>query len=252
MLTKKAEALRALHVPGDPLVLPNAWDASSATVLADEGFPAVATSSGAVADSLGFSDGEATPPDEMFAAVRRIAGAVEVPVTADIERGYGLEPKEIVQRLTDAGAVGCNLEDSDPATHALIDIDEHADWLSQVRAAADEAGVPIVINARIDVHLRAWGEPGGRLPEAIERGRRYLAAGADCVYPIFLNEHSELSRFVHEVAGPVNVVFLPKGSLHELKTLGVARISFGSGLNQAGQALLSRLAKKIARGESPY
>ncbi|GAA2702527.1 hypothetical protein GCM10010429_07610 [Micromonospora olivasterospora] len=120
-LVEQADTLCTLHKPGDPLVLPNAWDAGSARAVAAAGFPAVATSSSAVAESLGYADGEATPVDEMLAAVARIARAVPVPVTADLERGYGLRPTELVERLLSAGAVGCNLEDSDPCTRALYD-----------------------------------------------------------------------------------------------------------------------------------
>lgn len=248
----KADTLRSLHVPGKPLVLPNAWDAASAKTLEAAGFAALATSSAAVAESLGFKDGENTPPDEMFAAVARIASAVDVPVTADIEHGYGLSPNEIVRRLVDAGAVGCNLEDSTAATKELFPAEDQAQWLSEVRAAADDVGVPIVINARVDVHLRGWGEGDERSAEAVRRGRLYLDAGVDCVYPIFLNDAPELTSFVEGVGGPVNAVFLPGSSIAELAGCGVARISFGSGLHQAAHAWLDRMAKRIRAGEDPY
>lgn len=252
-LSAKAELLKSLHVPERPVVLPNAWDASSAQTLAGAGFGALATSSGAVASVLGYADGEATPPDEMFAAVERISNAVSVPVTADIERGYGLEPAEIAARLLAAGAVGCNIEDSDPESHELVPAEEQAERLAQVRAAAGAAGVSIVLNARVDVHLRKWGDPGARLDEAVRRARLYLEAGADCVYPIFLNEPAELRRFVDAVEGPVNAVFLPKSlSIGELAECGVARITFGSGLHLAASAWLKSAAAAIVRGESPY
>jgi 2-methylisocitrate lyase-like PEP mutase family enzyme len=251
-LVGKAERLSALHVPGHPVVLPNAWDASSAQVLAAAGFGALATSSGAVADSLGFQDGHKTPPDEMFAAVARIARAVDVPVTADIERGYRLRPDEVVQRLVDAGAVGCNLEDSEPSTKELIDADEQARWLGEVRAAATKVGIPIVLNARVDVHLRKWGEERQRLDEAVRRGRLYLDAGADCVYPIFLNDPADLKTFVEGVGGPVNAVFLPGTSIATIGDIGIARISFGSGLHRATMQWLEGAAKKISAGQDPY
>jgi 2-methylisocitrate lyase-like PEP mutase family enzyme len=251
-LVSKAERLRSLHVPGNPVVLPNAWDASSAKTLAAAGFAALATSSSAVAEALGYSDGEATPADEMFAAVARIVRSVDAPVTADIERGYKLPPDEIVERLIAAGAVGCNLEDSNPATDELIDGDEQAKWLGEVRASADERGVPIVINARVDVHLRKWGDPEARLDEAISRARSYLEAGADCVYPILLNDSAELGRFVEQVGGPVNVVFLPGSSIAEFASLGVARVSFGSGLHDLVLSRLGSAAEKILEGRDPY
>jgi 2-methylisocitrate lyase-like PEP mutase family enzyme len=244
-----AERLRALHVPGQPVVLPNAWDVTSARVFEKAGFPAVATSSSAVARSLGYEDGEQTPAGEMFGAIERITRAVGVPVTADIERGYGLEPDEIVHRVLDAGAVGCNLEDSDPPTGELVDAPVQAEWLGRVRAAADRAGVPLVLNARVDVHLKEWGEPDDRMSEAIRRGRAYLDAGATCVYPIGLGSVDEIDELTSGVGGPVNVVFLPGGpSLDDLARVGVARVSFGGGLHMAMKAVLRR----IREGFDPY
>jgi 2-methylisocitrate lyase-like PEP mutase family enzyme len=248
----KAEALRLLHRPGNPVVLPNAWDASSAQTFQEAGFKAVATSSGAVAAALGYEDGEKTPADEMFAAIARIARSVDIPVTADIERGYQLDPEEIAQRLLDAGAVGCNLEDSDAATKELVAMDEQAGWLGRVRDAAAALGVPIVLNARVDVHLRKWGEPEQRLEQAVSRAERYIAAGADCVYPIFLNDPPELQAFVAGVGAPVNAVFVPGSSISSFASLGVARVTFGSGLYQATEGRLKEMAGRIAAEEDPY
>ncbi|WBB92523.1 isocitrate lyase/phosphoenolpyruvate mutase family protein [Verrucosispora sp. WMMC514] len=246
----RAVALRALHRPGDPLVLPNAWDAGSARAVVAAGFPAVATSSAAVAESLGYGDGERTPPGEMFAAVTRIARAVAVPVTADLERGYGLRPDELVARLLDAGAVGLNLEDSDPRTGVMVDAEEQADLLAGVRAAAEDAGVAVVVNARTDVFLRPGAEPADRLAEAVRRARRYLAAGADCVYPILLADPTQLRDVVQAVAAPVNVLARPDGpGRTALAALGVARISYGSGLYAATRAHTARLLAAVAAGE---
>ncbi|TCB87387.1 isocitrate lyase/phosphoenolpyruvate mutase family protein [Micromonospora zingiberis] len=248
-LVVQATALRALHRPGDPLVLPNAWDAGSARTVVEAGFGAVATASAAIAQSLGYADGEGTPAEEMFAAVSRIARAVTVPVTADLERGYGLPPVELVQRLLDAGAVGLNLEDSAPSDAALVDSQVQAELLAEVRAAADAAGVPIVINARVDVFLRAYGDPAGRLDEAIRRARAYLAAGADCVYPIVLADPVQLRSFVEAVPGPVNVLARPAApTLPELAALGVARISYGPGLYAATRAHAAHLLASVAAG----
>ncbi|MEU5548851.1 MULTISPECIES: isocitrate lyase/phosphoenolpyruvate mutase family protein [unclassified Micromonospora] len=246
----RAAALRALHRPGEPLVLPNAWDAGSARAVADAEFPAVATGSAAVAESLGYADGERTPPAEMFAAVARIARAVTVPVTADLERGYGLPPAELVERLLDAGAVGLNLEDSEPAGGAMVDTEKQADLLAEIRAAAGSAGVPVVLNARVDVFLQQAGDPARRLAEAIRRARRYLAAGADCVYPIVLADAADLRTFVAEVPGPVNVLARPAApTLAELASLGVARISYGSAVYAAIRAHTARLLATVAAGE---
>jgi len=249
----KAAALRALHVPGDPVVLPNAWDATTARAVEAAGFPAVATGSAAVAAVLGYQDGHDTPADEMFAAVARIARVVAVPVTADIERGYGLGPAELVERLAAAGAVGCNLEDSDPATGAMIDAAEQADFLAAVRAAADEAGTGLVINARADTFIHGTGTPDERLAEAIDRGRRYLAAGADCVYPIFASDPEVIGALAREIGGPINVLIRPGvPPIRELAALGVARVSFGPGVHRAAQAFTARMLDAIARGDDPF
>ncbi|RVX38149.1 2-methylisocitrate lyase-like PEP mutase family enzyme [Nonomuraea polychroma] len=246
MTTDKADVLRALHTPGSPLVLPNIWDAASARAVQEAGFPAVATGSAAVAKVLGYEDGEGTPVGEMMAAVSRITRAVDVPVTADVERGYGLKPAELVERLTAAGAVGCNLEDTDPRTGELVDPGVQAEFLAEVRAAA---GQDLVINARIDTYLH------GRTStqEAVERGRLYRAAGADCVYPITLADEDTIKALVTEVGGPVNILFRPDTpSLARLAELGVARVSFGGGLHRAAHAYAQSLFAKVRDGQSPY
>ncbi|MGW3344775.1 isocitrate lyase/PEP mutase family protein [Nonomuraea rubra] len=247
MTTDNASALRALHVPGTPLILPNVWDAASARAVREAGFPAVATSSAAVARVLGYDDGELTPVGEMMAAVARVARAVEgVPVTADVERGYGLKPAELVERLLEAGAAGCNLEDSLPGRGELVDPGEQAEFLAEVRAVAGDA---LVINARVDVYL--YG-PASR-QEAVARGRRYLEAGADCVYPILLADEDEIAALVSELGAPVNVYFGARTpGLARLAELGVARISFGSGLHEASQAVTRGLIADIREGRRPF
>ena len=228
------DLLRSLHRPGDPLLLPNAWDVATARAVVAAGFPVVATTSGGVAHALGYEDHEGAPADEMLAAAARIARGVEVPVTVDAEAGYGMEPAELVAALRSAGAAGCNLEDTDHAAGSLRDPDRHAEWLRAVRQAASEDGYPLVINARIDVFLGpflAGGGPGTQeelVPEALRRANAYLEAGVDCVFPITLWETDALRRFNSEVRGPVNVVRLPQApSLAELAALGVARVSWG-------------------------
>ncbi|MEV4890831.1 isocitrate lyase/phosphoenolpyruvate mutase family protein [Nonomuraea sp. NPDC055795] len=243
MTSQKAAALRALHVPGDPLVLPNVWDAASARAVQEAGFAVVATGSAAIARVLGYDDGEATPVAEMLAVVGRIARVVEAPVTADVERGYGLKPAELVERLLATGAVGCNLEDSDPGTGQMIDPGEQADFLAEVRAAA---GGELVINARVDTFL---GGAGTR-EDAAARARRYLEAGADCVYPILAPDPAALAAAID---GPVNVIF-HKGSpaLAELAAMGVARVSFGHGLHAAAHAHAVHLFGRVREGHNPY
>jgi 2-methylisocitrate lyase-like PEP mutase family enzyme len=234
-LTGRCDLLRSLQRPGDPLLLPNAWDVVTARAVVAAGFPVVATTSGGVAAALGYEDHEGAPGDEMLAAAARITRGVEVPVTIDAEAGYGMDPADLVARLRDMGAAGCNLEDSDYAADGLRDPDRHAEWLGAVRQAATEAGYPLVINARVDVFLRpflAGADPGtqeGLVPDAVRRANAYLEAGVDCVYPITLWEMDALRRFTSEVSGPVNVLRLPQApSLAELAELGVVRVSWGT------------------------
>lgn len=225
-LAEAAAGFRALHRPGSPVVLPNAWDANSARIVVEQGFPAVATSSVAVAESLGYADGGDAPAELMFAAAGRIARAVDVPVTVDAEAGYGLPAANLVAALLAAGAVGANIEDSTGGV--LSDVDAHAARLAGIREAAVMAGVPLVLNARVDVFIRSPGADEAELVgAAIARANRYLAAGADCVYPIFCPP-ATMSRLVDGINGAVNVHWRPDGPTPaELAGLGVARISAG-------------------------
>jgi 2-methylisocitrate lyase-like PEP mutase family enzyme len=238
----KVEVFRALHrgrLPGDPLVLPGPWDAVSALVCAEAGFPALATPSAGVAASLGHEDGS-TPAEEMFAAVARVVRAVDVPVSADIEGGYGLAPKELVERLLETGAVGCNLEDS--RNGVLKDPREHADWLAEVRAAA---GDQLFVNARVDTFIR--GEP--HPDRAIERAALYVAAGADCVYPIGAPADA-LPLLRSGIQGPVNVHGTLDGkgpSPTELGELGATRVTFGPGLQRRAALALRGMADELNR-----
>jgi 2-methylisocitrate lyase-like PEP mutase family enzyme len=235
-LKVRAERLRELH-GGEMLVLPNAWDAASAAVVADAGFPAVATASNAIAAMLGHPDGEGAPWQEMFAAAGRVARAVSVPVTVDAEAGYLMQPRELVDRLLEIGAVGCNLEDSDHRAGGLADAEKHAEWLAGVRSAADDAGVPIVINARVDTFLPSSGIPEAeRLPEAIRRGRLYREAGADCIYPIGVRSRRDIAELVAGLPGPVNGNTGEELDLATLRELGVARVSYGPRFYHAGIA----------------
>ncbi|RLP86465.1 isocitrate lyase/phosphoenolpyruvate mutase family protein [Micromonospora sp. CV4] len=234
-----AATFRALHhgrASGDPLVLPGPWDAASARIFADAGFPALATPSAGIAASLGYEDG-ATPPDEMFAAVARIVRAVSVPVSADIEGGYGLAPRELVGRLLETGAVGCNLEDSEG--HATLkDPQRHADWLAEVRA---EAGDALFINARVDTFLVGTGDPA----DAVARARLYVAAGADCVYPL-LAPPEVLPLLREGIAGPINMAAEPdKESVAELGRLGATRLTFGPGMQRYAARAIGELAAAL-------
>lgn len=238
-MTTTAATFRALHhdrAAGDPLVLPGPWDAASARVFADAGFPALATPSAGIAASLGYEDGS-TPPQEMFAAVTRIVRAVAVPVSADVEGGYGLAPAELVGRILDTGAVGCNLEDSD-GRGTLKDPRRHADWLAEVRAAAGDA---LFINARVDTFLFGTGDPA----DAVERARLYVAAGADCVYP--LRAPTEALPLLRDgIEGPLNMAAGPAPeSVAELGRLGATRITFGPGMQRYAMGKIGDLAAAL-------
>jgi 2-methylisocitrate lyase-like PEP mutase family enzyme len=244
-LKTRAETLRDLH-HGKMLVLPNAWDAASATIVAEAGFPVVATASAAISAMLGHPDGEGAPWHEMFTAAGRIARAVTVPVTVDAEAGYGMRPRELVDRLLEIGAVGCNLEDTDHRAGGLAEAGAHARWLADVRSAADDAGVAIVVNARVDVFLPVAGiaEPD-RVAEAVRRGRLYLDAGADCVYPIGVRHKADLAALVSELPGPVNGNTGDQLDLATLRELGVARVSYGPRFYRTAMADLRTAVQEL-------
>lgn len=240
-LAAKAAALRALHVPGAPLLLANVWDPVSASTVAAAGLPAIATASAAVAPVNGYEDHGKLPPDIAFEAIRRIASAVSLPVTADLEDGYGLAPRSIVERLIAAGACGLNLEDSDHRAGGLVDAEVQAQRIADIRVAGAELGIPLVINARIDTHLR--GQPAA---EGLRRARLYFEAGADCVYPIFLADADVVKDYV--ALGPTNLLCWPGGlKLREMAELGAARISLGPSLLRLMMGQLQSAAEALAR-----
>ncbi|MGA6168238.1 isocitrate lyase/PEP mutase family protein [Amycolatopsis magusensis] len=242
-----AGRLRELHT-GDLLVLPNVWDAASARTVADVGFAAIATASAAVSATLGYPDGEGAPWQEMFAAAGRIARAVSVPVTVDAEAGYGMRPRELVDRLLETGAVGANLEDTDHRAGGLAEAGAHAEWLAGVRAAAGEAGVPIVLNARIDAFLPGRGvAEEDRLAETIRRGRLYREAGADCLYPIGVRRKADLAALVTELPGPLNGNTGDELDLAAFRELGVARVSYGPRFHFAAMAGLKSAVEELER-----
>jgi len=241
-MSADADRLRALHAGPQPLILPNVWDPVSARAFADAGFSALATSSSAVAATLGYRDGQ-TPAAEMFAAVTRITRSVSVPVTADVEHGYGLPPDQLVSTLADCGVAGCNLEDSDPVSRMLTDPSRQAEFLAAVRGAA---GRDLVINARVDVYVRPATDPGDVTDAAVARAGSYLAAGADCVYPI-IAPPAAIPELVRRIDGPVNAMCRPDGpTIAELAAMGVARITFGGGLHAQAGDWLRELAATLA------
>ena len=245
----KAERLRALHRPPPILVLPNVWDAASARLIEAEGFPAIATTSAGVAAALGYPDGGVVPAREMIEAVARIARAVKVPVTADIEHAYGATPDavaDVVLRVIAAGAVGINLEDYVPGATDLEPIALQVDKITTITKAATKAGVRVVINARTDGFLRGFGAPDARLGVAIERGKAFLEAGADCVFVPGVRDAATIGALVRGIGGPINVLAVDgTPSITELEALGVARVSLGSGPMRATMTVIRDIAREL-------
>jgi 2-methylisocitrate lyase-like PEP mutase family enzyme len=242
----KAESLRQLHAGPAMLVLPNAWDAASAKVLETAGFPAIATTSGGVANALGYEDHQGAPLSEMLAAATRIVRAVSIPVTVDFEAGYGLQPREIAERVIDSGAAGFNFEDSDHAGGGLVAAEVQAERIVAIKEASRAAGVDLVLNARVDVFIQRQGSPEDQAADGLRRARLYKEAGADCIYPIILADEAILAQFVQAV-GPINVNLRPGGglTLQTAANIGVRRVSYATSLFRAAMSSLEELAGQI-------
>ena len=254
---EKAILFGQMHEGPGILVLPNAWDAASARLFEEAGFGAVATTSAGVANMLGYPDGQHVPREEMLFMTRRIARSVRVPVTADIEAGYGVNSIEevltTVRGVLDAGVVGINLEDSDGDINgALVNVNLQIEKICAIRDLAASAGVPLVINARTDAfHLAKLG-PASQFSLAVERAAAYREAGADCIFTPFLTKPTTIGALVRAINGPINVLAMPGGSsVSELEQLGVARVSVGAGPFRATLALVRRIAMEL-REEGSY
>jgi 2-methylisocitrate lyase-like PEP mutase family enzyme len=246
----KAMALRAMHRGPSVLLLPNAWDVVSARIFEDAGFGAIATTSAGVAFTLGYPDGQKISREEMLARVGRIARAVKVPVTADVEAGYGPAPEDAARTARDvivAGAVGMNLEDAteDPS-RPLVELPKQLEKIHAVREAALKTGILLVLNARTDVYLAKVGEPEKRYDEAVRRLVAYRDAGADCVFVPGVTDAPTIERMVGDVKCPVNILAGPGApTVPELEKLGVARVSLGSAPMRATLGLLRRMAEEL-------
>ena len=245
-----ADAFRRAH-RGPLLLLPNAWDAMSARQFEAAGFGAVATTSGGLAWDLGHADGEKAPWREVVAAHERIVRAVRVPVTADIEAGYGDTPAQIAKSITeilDTGVVGFNLEDGTSRPDMPVrPIEDAVARIRAAREAANAAGVPAVINARVDLYIKNFGEPASRFDETVRRGKAYLAAGADCIYPFGLADLGIIARLVKALDNaPVNIVARAGAPpVADFEKIGVARISIASGATLAVMSLIKRIGEEL-------
>ena len=247
-LQQKAEALRKLHAGPPLLVLANAWDVASARLVEEAGFPAVATSSAGVAFALGYPDGQRISRAEMLDMVRRVATAVKVPVSADVEAGYGTTPQaaaETARGVVAAGAVGMNLEDTGPDGN-LLPLEAQVERIRAARGAAEKSGVPIVINARTDAFAMRDLTGDRRIAEAVRRANAYLDAGGDCAFVPFVIDREVLARLVREIRGPVNVLAGPGAPpIPELERMGVRRVSVGGGLARAAYGRARRVALEL-------
>ncbi|HZP82223.1 MAG TPA: isocitrate lyase/phosphoenolpyruvate mutase family protein [Chthonomonadaceae bacterium] len=253
----KAEQFRALHTGPRILALPNAWDAISARIFEAAGFPAVGTTSAGLANVLGYPDGQYVPREEMLFMVRRIAQTVQVPVTADIEAGYGInsvaEVVETVKGVLAAGAVGINLEDSDGDVNGtLAEAGLQVEKIAALRALAQSEGVPLVINARTDAFHLASLDTQAKLALAVERANLYREAGADCLFVPFVNEASVIAQLAQAINGPLNILVAPGvPDTATLEKMGVARLSVGSGPKRATLGLVRRIAEEL-RDQGTY
>lgn len=247
---KKAEQFLTLHHDPKLLVLPNIWDPIGARLLQGQGYPAVATASAAVAFSLGYDDGQKITLAAMIEAVRRVADSVDVPVTADMEGGYAEQPKDVAENMRQvlqAGAVGINFEDSRIGGDSLHDIDFQGDRIRAIRSMANQEGVPLVINARVDTYIREDDlSDEDRLAETITRAKAYLEAGADCIYPIVVHDLEILTTIQDAIQAPINVLALPNApSMRELEAAGIARLSLGPFLFKAALTTMQNVAKEL-------
>ncbi|MGC2694572.1 MAG: isocitrate lyase/phosphoenolpyruvate mutase family protein [Candidatus Angelobacter sp.] len=279
---EKANRLLELHHAAAPLVLINAWDAASAAMVEQCGLPAIATSSAAVANSLGYADGQKVPWPEMLAAISRITRAVSVPVTADIEAGFTADANNLkqlessIEQVIAAGAVGVNLEDALPASadpnvrHSspLYPLPEQIARIQAARRAAEKLGIHLVINARVDAYWQSGVEPAEALRNTLERGEAYLKAGGDCVFIPGLRSPDHIRMVVNHLraqlgkTAPVNILAGPGvPQIPELAKLGVKRVSYGSGPHRAAMGLLRRMADEakslgtyeaLTEGAVPY
>jgi len=246
----KAEQLRKLHSGPKMLVLPNAWDVASARIVEELGFPAIATTSAGIAATLGYPDGQKISRDEMLGVIARIAKAVRVPVTADVEAGYGVtvdDMTQTVKAVVAAGAVGINLEDvtsSDESSQ--VDLALQLEKIRAIRKATESLGVPLVLNARTDIYLIPIGPLESRFERTVERLRAYREAGADCLFAPGLRDAETIAKLVRALNGPLNILITTGApTLRELEKMGVARASAGSGVMRATLGLTRRIAKEM-------
>lgn len=251
----KANTLRALHHNGQLLVLPNIWNPLGAALLQDIGYAAVATASASIAYTNGYDDGEHIPFNDVLKSLQQIVSSVAIPVTADIESGYAADNNQLkdhIQRLISTGIAGINFEDSHKQNGQLLSVEEQSEKIKLIKNTAAETGVPLFINARTDIYIKAdKAQPAeDKFNEALKRGKAYIAAGADCFFPILMKEKQDIQNLVAALNTPVNILALP--GVPDLKTLhhiGVARVSLGPGFLKVAIRALKEIALRLKNYE---
>jgi 2-methylisocitrate lyase-like PEP mutase family enzyme len=251
----KAEQFRKLHHGPRMLLLPNAWDVASARILEECGHPAVATSSAAVAFSLGYPDGQRISRDEMLEVCGRIARAVNIPVTADLEAGYGTTVKDMVETVKAAiaaGIIGMNLEDvTGDHENSVVDLPLQVEKIRAICETAKSAGVSLVLNARTDVYLMPIGPEASRFERTVERLRAYRDAGASCLFAPGVYDRDTIAKLVKALEAPLNILANPTlPPMAELEKIGVARVSAGSGIMRSAMGAVQRVGKEILEKRS--
>jgi 2-methylisocitrate lyase-like PEP mutase family enzyme len=251
---EKGNLLNTLHHNGKLLVLPNIWDPLGAVMLESLGYPAVATASASIAFSNGYPDGEKIPFKDLLFILNKIVQSLKIPVTADIESGYAknnAELKENIKMLLNAGIAGINFEDTNKDDKTIISIEAQCEKLDMIRNTASEMGVPLFINARTDVYLKANDlSDEEKLVETIHRGKAYKDSGADGFYPISLKKKEQIEIIIKKVGLPVNVLLIPGiPDFETLKTIGVARLSLGPGFLKTSINAMKNIAEKLLHNE---
>ncbi len=254
LLTEKEKQFYQLHHNDNLLVLPNIWNPLGAMLLQDLGYKAVATASASIALSNGYHDGEKIPFNELLLILESIVKSVNIPVTADVESGYAKnnsELKENIKRLIDTGIAGINFEDSKHDEQKLFTKEEQSEKINLIRKTASEMGSSLFINARTDVFIKEKNLSNKeKTAEAIDRGKAYKAAGADCFYPIFLKEKESIITIMKEVSLPVNILMVPGiPDFSTLKEIGLARISLGPGFLKYAINSMKDIAQKLLNYE---
>ncbi len=252
---EKAEKFRKLHHGPRMLLLPNAWDVASARILEECGHPAIATSSAAVAYSLGYADGQRISRGEMLEVAGRIGRATNIPVTADLEAGYGATAKDMADTVKSAiaeGIIGMNLEDvTGDDESSLVDLPLQVEKIRAIREAASSAGVPFVLNARTDIYLMSIGPEATRFERTVERLRAYREAGADCLFAPGVYDLETIQKLVQAVKAPLNILANPAcPGIVQMEKAGVARVSAGSGIMRAAMGLVQRIGKEMLESRS--